>query len=97
MTLTLELTPAEEARLSAAARARGQDPEAFLRAIIDTLPETEDPTLALRKEREAAWARIQQRLAEQAPSDGTDSLRYLREARAGAMFGYEPTEEEVTG
>jgi hypothetical protein len=47
MTLTIELTPEEEARLAAAARARGQDPEAFLRAIIDTLPETEDPTLAL--------------------------------------------------
>jgi hypothetical protein len=52
MTLTLELTPSEEARLAAAARARGQDPEAFLRAIIETLPETEDPPLALRKERE---------------------------------------------
>lgn len=26
-------------------------------------------------------------------TDGTDSLRLLREARAGAMYGYEPTEE----
>jgi hypothetical protein len=47
MTLTLELTPAEEARLSAAARARGQAPEEFLRTLISTLPESQDPTLAL--------------------------------------------------
>jgi len=25
-------------------------------------------------------------------TDGTDSLKMLRQARAGAMFGYEPTE-----
>jgi hypothetical protein len=41
MTLTLELTPDEEARLEQAARVQGRPVEALLRAMIAQLPDAE--------------------------------------------------------
>lgn len=38
MTLTIELTPEQEARLRAEAAARGIDPESVLRGLVETLP-----------------------------------------------------------
>ena len=38
MTLTIELTPEQEARLQAAATANGTDPESVLRDFVETLP-----------------------------------------------------------
>lgn len=43
----------------------------------------------------AAIARLKERNRDRPYSDGTNTLRYIHEARAGAMFGYEPTEEEI--
>ncbi len=62
MTLTLELTPTEEAQLKTAARQKGVDPAVFLKQLMtEHLPEPaaspeslpEDPTLALF----AQWAK----------------------------------------
>jgi hypothetical protein len=56
MILTLDLSPTEEARLAAAARQKGLDPAALVKALVtEHLPEPlpvpenspEDPTLAL--------------------------------------------------
>lgn len=56
MTLTLDLTPTEQARLDAAARQQGLAPDAVLHGLMDAhLPPAEDeadPMLALF----AAWA-----------------------------------------
>lgn len=62
MTLTLELTPVEEAQLTTAARQKGVDPAVFLKQLMtEHLPEPvaspdvspEDPTLTLF----AQWAK----------------------------------------
>jgi len=48
-----------------------------------------------RSRQAAALARLRELNRNRPYSDGTNTLRYIHEARAGAMFGYEPTEEEI--
>jgi hypothetical protein len=68
------------------------------RGVVLTPPPPTEETEAQRKARQdAAFARFLALSQKQNFSSGNSSLRFLREARAGAMFGYEPTEEEIAG
>lgn len=63
MTLTIDLTPAEEARLADAARRTGADPADVMRRLVtEHLPPVpegeEDPTLALFAQWDAEDARM---------------------------------------
>ena len=63
MTLTIDLTPAEEARLAAAARRTGAEPAEVMRKLVaEHLPPApegeEDPTLALFAQWDAEDARM---------------------------------------
>ena len=46
MTIALELTDEEEARLRRNAKAAGKEPEEFLRSLIASLPEQQPPVQA---------------------------------------------------
>lgn len=79
MTLTLELTPEEEARLAEAARIQGRPKEALLRSLIAQLP---DP-MARRRE---IVASLKGRFAD-IPTRVDDFYRERREERMGEQAG----------
>jgi len=96
MTLTIELTPLEEAQLTAAARQAGLDPAELARKLVtarlpSATPDTpEDPTLALFAQWDADDAQM-------TPEDIADAQRDYDEftqqmnaerARAGARVLY---------
>ena len=85
MTLTLELTPVEEAQLTTAARQKGVDPAVFLKQLVtDHLPEpvvasevpSEDPTLALF----AQWAKED---AQEPPEESAEEDRLWEKFETG--------------
>ncbi len=55
MTVTLELTPAEEAKLAEAARLEGIAPDVFLKRIVNRLPLSPDVPLVEHKDTAKAW------------------------------------------
>lgn len=89
MSLVIELSPQEGARLEAAASQQGLAPEDFARKVLDAhlpplegLPHGEDPTLALFREWEAEDAR---RTPEEAAEENElweQFLKNLNETRA---------------
>lgn len=96
MTLTIHLTPVEEARLAATARKEGLEPSELARKFVTerlplfALDETEDPTLALF----AQWDRED---AEMTPEEQEEAGREFEQfkqemnaerARAGARILY---------
>ena len=85
MTLTLDLSPAEEARLAAAARQKGLAPAALVKALVtEHLPEhapapadpPEDPTLAL-------FAQWSQEDAQKTPAETAQEDRLWEEFENG--------------
>jgi hypothetical protein len=83
MTLTIELTPEEEARLQAAARGRGVDPAEFARRLLaDNLPPIQEE--AAGSERDPARVilvkRVQGKFAHTAHGLASESLHRERQA-----------------
>jgi hypothetical protein len=94
MTLTIELTPREEARLVAAARRAGLEPQALARKLVtqglpdpDQHPAT-DPTLALFAQWDEEDAAMTPEEAEAARRDFEEFKQNLNDerARAGARI-----------
>ena len=88
MTLTIELTPEQEAKLQAAAEANGTDPERMLQDLVETLPEIEKPKTGA--EAIAYWER--EGLFN--PNYGDPNLDSPEMARAIREGRYPPRDEE---
>ena len=77
MTLTINLTPAEEARLAAAARQEGLDPSELVRRLVtERLPPASNVQPEIDAENAAAIALLQSWLEKEA----TDDPEEIREA-----------------
>ncbi len=100
-TTTLEVAVDLAETIQANAAARRQSLDEYLREMIEAdraetseAPETETvesvptPNYGMLE----ALRRVAERSKDMPFTSGDDTLRLLREARAGAMFGYEPTE-----
>ena len=100
-TATLEVAADLAETIKANAVARRQSLDEYLREMIEAgkveaseVPETETneaaptPNYGMLE----ALKRISERNKDRPYTSGEDTQRILREARAGAMFGYEPTE-----
>ena len=55
-------------------------------------PKAPTPSLAPNEKALAALRQIAENQKDRPYSDGSDTQRFIREARAGAMYGYDPTE-----
>ena len=96
MTLTIELTPTEEAQLTAAARLAGLAPTELARKLVmEHLPAAtpdipEDPTLALFAQWDADDAQMTPEEVAEAQRDYTEFTRRMNaeRARAGARRLY---------
>jgi hypothetical protein len=96
MTLTIELTPTEEARLTAAARQAGLAPTELARKLVtEHLPAAtpdlpEDPTLALFAQWDADDAQMTPEEVTEAQRDYAEFTRRMNaeRARAGARLLY---------
>jgi hypothetical protein len=96
MTLTIELTPTEEAQLTAAARQAGIPPTELARKLVtEHLPAVtpdipEDPTLALFAQWDADDAQMTPEEVTEAQRDYTEFTRRMNaeRARAGARLLY---------
>ena len=78
MTMTLELTPEEEARLEAEARAKGIDVQTLPHSLIATIP-ARQPTIGARLLAELEVAGVIGAWADR--TDIGDSVEYARELR----------------
>ena len=85
MTLTIDLTPSEEAQLDTIARQCGRTPAEFAQKLIqEHLP----PTAPAPNEKALAALRDIAEMKKAMPeTDGSQTDRQLREGRAGAMYG----------
>jgi hypothetical protein len=101
MTLNIEFTPQEEAWLNAQALRQGLPPAEIIKKMIDEklTPETErtetaalEAAVSPNEGMLAALRGIAERQQGRRKTDGSDTLRLIREARAGAMYGYDPAE-----
>jgi hypothetical protein len=96
MTLTIELTPTEEARLTAAARQAGMAPTELARKLLTehlpavTSDRPEDPTLALFAQWDADDAQMTPEEVTEAQRDYDEFTRWMNaeRARAGARILY---------
>lgn len=96
MTLTIELTPLEEAQLTAAARQAGLDPAELARKLVTArlppaTPDTpEDPTLALFAQWDADDAQMTPEDIAEAQRDYDEFTQQMHaeRARAGARVLY---------
>ncbi|MBL8190770.1 MAG: hypothetical protein JNK38_22330 [Acidobacteria bacterium] len=100
-TVTLEIPADLAAAIRANALARQQSLDQYLREMIaldakqeteTSAPEVADATPTPNYAMLEALRKVAERSKDMPYTDGTDSLKMLRQARAGAMFGYEPTE-----
>lgn len=95
-TATLEVAQEVAEAIKANAAARQLPLDDYLRALIAS--ENGAPKATTEAEPEPNWGmlevmrRIAERNQDKPLTSGADTLKILREARAGAMFGYEPTE-----
>jgi len=99
-TATLEIAQEVAEAIKANAAARQLPLDDYLRALIASengAPKVTTEATA-EAEPEPNWGmlevmrRIAERNQDKPLTSGADTLKILREARAGAMFGYEPTE-----
>jgi hypothetical protein len=96
MTLIIELTPTEEARLTAAARQAGMAPTELARQLVTahlpivTAGGPEDPTLALFAQWDADDAQMTPEEVTEAQRDHNEFIRRMNteRARAGARILY---------
>ena len=86
MTLTIDLTPTEEAQLAALARQRGAAPAEFVQRLVkEQLPPM---TASAPNEKALAALRDIAEIKKGMPeTDGSQTDQMLREGRAGAMYG----------
>lgn len=100
-TATLEIAADLAIAIKANAAMRRQSLDEYLRAVIEVEEEEDGEVVAERLEEAAptpnyamleALRKVAERSKDMPYTDGKDSLKMLRQARAGAMFGYEPTE-----
>ena len=100
-TATLEVAADLVEMIKSNAVARRQSLDEYLRQMIEvdnagtregaeaeTADDTPTPNYAMLE----ALRKVAERSKDMLFASGEDTLRMLREARAGAMFGYEPTE-----
>ena len=91
MTLTLDLTPTEEAQLDRMARLRGTAPAEFVRKLVqEHFVQEHLPPLTAPAPNESALAALQDIAAMKqglSETDGSQTDRQIREGRAGAMHG----------
>jgi hypothetical protein len=99
MTITLDLSPDVLRKLKTLAIRNGQDIESVANTIFQQAVErvdrngSEDAQAFPPNEKMLAILRgIEESHKERSSTSGVDTDRLLREARAGAMFGYDPTE-----
>jgi hypothetical protein len=100
-TVTIEVAPQVAAileKLGARAKSQGVTLDALLRDLLPVAEQgemTEDsiePKKLSYDEKLAALQRLEERQANRPFTEAGDTVAMLREARAGAMWGYEPTE-----
>lgn len=104
-TVTIEVAPQVAAileKLGARAKAQGVTLDALLRDLLpvaeigDEQGEMTEDAVDLKKrsydEKLAVLQRLEERQANRPFTEAGDTVAMLREARAGAMWGYEPTE-----
>ncbi len=99
MTITLALSPDVQRKLETLARRNGEDIESIANTLFQQAVESvdrnnsEDVQAFPPNEKMLSILRNIEESHKGRPStSGVDTDRLLREARAGAMFGYEPTE-----
>ena len=99
MTITLDLSPDVQSKLETLAKQNGQDIESVANTIFQQAVErvdrngSEDAQSFQPNEKMLAILQgIEESHKERPSISGVDTDRLLREARAGAMFGYDPTE-----
>ena len=92
MTLTLELTRDEEARLSAAARERGAAPDEVIRTLMhEHLPQVR-ATPRPNEKMLAFLKGVVERHKGRPETDGSNTPALIAEARGGAMYDCDPGE-----
>jgi hypothetical protein len=75
------------------ARTLGLQPGEEVRVSVDCNGTQADGARLPNEKGLAAMREIAERQKSRPFSDGADSLKLLREARSGAMYGYEPSDE----
>lgn len=98
-TATLEVAADLAETIKANATARQQSLDEYLREMIEAdnvgtseVPDVAETTPTPNYAMLEALKRISERSKDMPYTSGEDTQRILREGRAGAMFGYEPTE-----
>ncbi|MGE0132984.1 MAG: hypothetical protein AB7U82_33325 [Blastocatellales bacterium] len=104
-TVTIEVAPQVAAileKLGARAELQGVTLDALLRSLLpiaeagaeqsEMTENTTEPKKLSYDEKLAALQRLEERQANRPFTEAGDTVAMLREARSGAMWGYEPTE-----
>src|SRR5579871_6797657 len=99
MTITLRLSPELQRKLESLATQNGQDIDVVANHLFQKAVESLDrsdsesaPTFPPNEKMLAILSKIAESHKDRPFTDGSETDRLLREARAGAMFGYDPTE-----
>jgi predicted transcriptional regulator len=99
MTITLHLSPEVQRKLEALATQNGQNINIIANTLFQEAVERLDrngsedaPVFPPNEKMLAILSKIEESHKDRPFSDGSETDWLLREARAGAMFGYDPTE-----
>ncbi len=100
MTIMLDVKPETAAKLQAAARALKISLDDYLERVADIVPlfpaDQQEPTQPRNEAMFAVLQRSAERMKDVPVTGSTEgTLKIIREARAGAMWGYEPTDTDT--
>ena len=90
--MSLELSPLQESEIIERAASVGINRELIRRALHLPTPAKQTPNIAPNEEGLAMLRALRERQRNHPISSNATTQELLTEARAGAMYGYEPTE-----